>query len=154
MTNFAAPACLGHHYAMQTREPKKKPREGTDLLGPCRINELGNYAKARITTRCVDKGDNSRILTRCDIGATEARGESKGRRPKPMSKKSAGRGSSKCGAIVASLPLSQTNRAIIQQPFGFELTVPARWDSHQASATDPSSPELQPIRRWHECNAS
>src|SRR6476646_10329078 len=54
----------------KTREPKREPREGTDLSGPCRVNEFGNYAKARITTRCVDKVDNSRILTRCDFDAT------------------------------------------------------------------------------------
>jgi len=57
-------------------------------------------------------------------------------------------GSPECGAIVASLPLSRTNQAILQQPLGFELTVPACLDSNQASATDPRSPELQPIRRW------
>ena len=45
-----------------------------------------------------------------------------------------------CGVIVASLPLSRTNRAILQQPFGFELTVPACLDSNQASATDPRPP--------------
>ena len=55
---------------MQTREPKEKSREGTGLSGPHRVNDFGNYAYARITTRCVDKGDNSRILARCDIGAT------------------------------------------------------------------------------------
>ena len=49
-------------------------------------------------------------------------------------------GSRECGAIVASLPLSRTNRAILQQPFGFELTVPACLDSNQASATDPRPP--------------
>jgi hypothetical protein len=49
-------------------------------------------------------------------------------------------GSPECGAIVASLPLSRTNRAILQQRFGFELTVPACLDSNQASATDPRPP--------------
>ena len=51
---------------------------------------------------------------------------------------------------MASLPLSRTNRAILQQPFGFELTVAAAW-IQITSATDPRSPELQPIRRWREC---
>ena len=51
---------------------KEKPREGTGLSGPYRVNECGNYAKAGITTPCVNKGDNSRILVQCDIGATEA----------------------------------------------------------------------------------
>jgi hypothetical protein len=50
----------------------EKPREGTGLSGPYRVNESGNYAKAGITTPCVNKGDNSRILVQCDIGATEA----------------------------------------------------------------------------------
>ena len=50
----------------------EKPREGTGLSGPYRVNEFGNYAKAGITTPCVNKGDNSRILVQCDIGATEA----------------------------------------------------------------------------------
>ena len=60
-------------------------------------------------------------------------------------------GSPECGAIVASLPLSRTNRAILQQPFGFELTVPACLDSNQASATDPRPPNSSRTRRWHEC---
>ena len=51
---------------------KEKPREGTGLSGRYRVNECGNYAKAGITTPCVNKGDNSRILVQCDIGATEA----------------------------------------------------------------------------------
>ena len=60
-------------------------------------------------------------------------------------------GSLECGAIVASLPLSRTNRAILQQPFGFELTVLACLDSNQASATDPRPPNSSRTRRWHEC---
>ena len=56
--------------ALCDAKPKEKPREGTGLSGPHRVNDFGNYAYARITTRCVDKGDNSRILARCDIGAT------------------------------------------------------------------------------------
>jgi len=60
-------------------------------------------------------------------------------------------GSPECGAIVASLPLSRTNRAILQQPFGFELTVPACLDSNQASAMDPRPPNSSRTRRWHEC---
>ena len=62
-------------------------------------------------------------------------------------------GSPECGAIVASLPLSRTNRAILQQPFGFELTVPACLDSNQASATDPRPPNSSRTRRWHQCRA-
>ena len=53
-----------------------------------------------------------------------------------------------CGVTVASLPLSRTNRAIPQQPFGFELTVPACLDSNQASATDPRPPNSSRTRRW------
>ena len=45
-----------------------------------------------------------------------------------------------CGAIVASLPLSRINRAILPKPFAFGLTVPACLGSNQASAMDPSLP--------------
>ena len=62
-------------------------------------------------------------------------------------------GSPECGAIVASLPLSRTNRSILQQPFGFELTVQACLDSNQASATDPRPPNSSRTRRWHQCRA-
>jgi len=61
---------LGITVQCKTREPKEKPREGLKLSGPYRVSEFRNYANARITTRCVDKGDNSRFLSRCDIGAT------------------------------------------------------------------------------------
>jgi hypothetical protein len=56
------------------------------------------------------------------------------------------------GAIVASLPLSRTNRAILQQPLGFELTVPACLDSNQASAADPRPPNSSRTVAGHACN--
>ena len=52
------------------RAKKRSPERGTDLSGPFRVNKSGNCANAGITIRCVDKGDNSRIPARCDIGAT------------------------------------------------------------------------------------
>jgi hypothetical protein len=55
---------------MQTTPAKRGAPEGTDFSGAIRVNEFGNYAKAHIKMRCVDKGDNARMLAWCDIGAT------------------------------------------------------------------------------------
>ena len=70
ITMSSALACLEHHCAMQTTPAKRGAPEGTDFSGAIRVNEFGNYAKAHIKMRCVDKGDNARMLAWCDIGAT------------------------------------------------------------------------------------
>jgi hypothetical protein len=49
-------ACLEHHCAMQTREPKREAPEGTDFSGAMQVNEFGNYAKARIRSDAWIKG--------------------------------------------------------------------------------------------------
>ena len=58
----------------KTREPKREPREGTDLSGPYRVSlarvQLEHYPS---TTLPRDNVDNSRILFECDIGATPNR---------------------------------------------------------------------------------
>jgi hypothetical protein len=64
-------ASLGHHCAMQnTRAKKRSPERGLVSRGHAGSMYSGNYAKARITTRCVDKGDNARMLFWCDIDVT------------------------------------------------------------------------------------
>ena len=54
--------------------PAKKRSPERGLISRGHAGSM-NYAKARITTRCVDKGDNARILARCDIGATPRLGD-------------------------------------------------------------------------------
>src|SRR4029077_12154820 len=55
------------------RAKKRSPERGLVSRGHAGSMSSGIMLWHLITTRCVDKGDNFRILTRCDIGATPRR---------------------------------------------------------------------------------
>ena len=62
--------------AMQNRRAKtRSPERGLVSRGHAGSMNSGIIVWDVSTTRCVNKGDNSRILARCDIGATEKGGK-------------------------------------------------------------------------------